>query len=180
MTHSPRAVNIMALMLMVLSAPALCGCKMHVEAVTRPAFSMKGRVGILGQLDRTQEELFTPLYMKAFPHQALVERRDLEQVIGEQDLAPERMKDETRANVRRILGVTAIVFPNYTEEKPGQLSIKVVDTESGEIVAAILVTRVEPWFGPKASDRMMIYKGVDALRREATRHLTTWPLTLFR
>jgi len=157
--------------LLTLAACALGGCNMHVEAVARPAFSMKGRVAILGHLTREQIELFTPLYMKAFPFQALVERRDLVEIINEQDLSPERLREETRAKIRRILGVTAIVYPNYTPTDPGQLSIKVIDTETGEIVAAILVTRdVEPWLGIKASVRKMIYKGIDSLRREAKRH----------
>jgi hypothetical protein len=158
-----------------LAALAACltlGCSgMHVEAVSRPSLSMHGRVAIIGQLSRDQIELFLPLYMKAFPDQAVVERRDLTTVLTEQNLRPDRLRAETRAKLRRLLGVTAIVYPNFTATDPGQLSIKVIDTESGEIVAAILVTReVEPWLGTTASVRKMIYKGIDALRKEAARN----------
>lgn len=164
--------------LVALAACVLVGCSMHVESVSRQSFSLKGRVAILGQLSRDQMELFIPLYMKAFPHQALVERQDLVTVIREQDLPQRRLRPETHAKLRRILGVTAIVYPNYTPKDPGQLSIKVIDTESGEIVAAILVTReVEPCLGTRASVRKMIYKGVDALRTEAHRNATAgWSL----
>jgi hypothetical protein len=77
--------------------------------------------------------------MSAFPEQALVDRRDLEEIIGEQDLLKGRLDDGTRAKIRKILGVKAIIYPNY---ESGQFSIKIVDTETGEIVAATLVSGV--------------------------------------
>jgi len=84
---------------------------------------------------------------------------------------PKRRPSGWRWVLLASLGVTAIVYPNFTPRDPGQLSIKVIDTESGEIVAAILVTReVEPWLGTKASARAMIYQGVAALRKEAARY----------
>jgi len=178
-SHRKPAWSTIGMTLIMLLPGGLVGCsKMHVESVARSSFRIKGRVAILGQLTRVQEELFTPLYMKAFAHQALVERRDIDRIIGEQDLSPDRLREETRAKIRRILGVTAIVYPNYTETNPGQLSIKVIDTETGEIVAAILVTKIQPWLGPKATDRLMIYKGIDALRRQTRRiaNDSTWHL----
>ncbi len=169
--HKHRRARVVGVALCLMAVVCVAGCKMHVEAVSRPAYRLKGRVAVLGTLLRAHEELFIPLYMKAFPYQTLVERRDLLEIINEQDLSPERLREETRAKIRRILGVTAIVYPNFTDEPPGQLSIKVIDTESGEIVAAVLITREnEPLLGPKASPRRMIYKGVDALRVEANRH----------
>ena len=148
----------------------LAGCSMHIEPVVRPSYRMHGRVAILGDLSRNQEELFVPLYMKAFPYQALVERRDLSSIIGEQDLSPERLRNETRAKLKQILGVSAIVYPRYTDGAEGQLSVKVIDTESGEIVAAVLVTKRHPFVGKEATDRRMIYRAIDALRSEAESH----------
>jgi hypothetical protein len=59
-------------------------------------------VAIIGQLSRDQIELFIPLYMKAFPNQAVVERRDLTTVLTEQNLRPDRLRTETRAKLRRM------------------------------------------------------------------------------
>ena len=81
--------------LAALAACVLVGCDMHVESVSRQSFRLKGRVAILGQLSRDQMELFIPLYMKAFPHQALVERQDLDTVLNEQDLPADRLRPET-------------------------------------------------------------------------------------
>ena len=148
----------------------MAGCSMHIEPVVRPSYRMHGRVAILGDLSRSQEELFIPLYMKAFPYQALIERRDLSSIIGEQDLSPEGLRKETRAKLKRTLGALALVYPHYTDGAEGQLSVKVIDTESGEIVAAVLVTKRHPFVGKEATDRKMIYKAIDALRSEAESH----------
>jgi len=154
----------------LLLVPSLLGgCAMQVEKVARPSYKTYGRVAVLGELSRQQEELFVPVYMKAFPYQAVVERRDLEAIVGEQDLRPERLNEQTRARVRRILGVTALLYVNYTEGKTGQLSVKAVDTETGEIVANVLVTRLEPFIGDEVTDRRMIYRAVDELKSEVER-----------
>lgn len=154
-------------MVVMMLAAGLAGCSgMKVEAVARPQFSEYHRVAVWGQLDRVQDELFIPLYMKAFKHQQIVERRDLLAIIGEQDLMPDRLDHKTRAKIREIFGVEAIVFPNYTDKPLRQLSVKVIDTANGEIVAAVVVI-------PKAektksvSDRDMIRKAIDALKDQA-------------
>jgi hypothetical protein len=122
------------------------GCA-TTDVAVRPVFGTYGKVSVWprfggpdpGGLERSHEELFLPLYMAAFPRQALVERRDLEAVIGEQDILPDRLDEESRAKIRRILGVEAIVFPNYTGGSAPQLAIKVIDTETGVIAAALVV-----------------------------------------
>lgn len=144
---------------------AAVGCgKMKVEAVARPHFGQYDRVAVWGRLNRIQDELFIPLYMKAFPKQQIIERRDLLAIVGEQDLMPDRLDHKTRAKIREILGVKAIVFPNYSTEPHPQLSLKVIDTANGEIVAAVLVNNTSK--DKSTTDRMMIREAIDALKRQ--------------
>jgi len=123
---------------LILSA-ASAGCATHADVCVRPQYHDYQKVAIWARLDRTAEELFIPLYMDAFPRQALVERRDLETVLDEQDILPERLDEQTRAKIRQVFGVEAIVFPNYTPAMR-QLAVKAIDTETGEIVAALVLT----------------------------------------
>lgn len=90
-----------------------------------------------GGLQRLHEELFLPRWMEAFPRQSVIERRDIRVALGEQELLPGRMDDQTRAQIRRLLGVKGVVFPNYSVTEWCQLHIKVLDTETGQVVAAI-------------------------------------------
>lgn len=151
-----------ALMFVMLEA----GCVAPItwrDTVVRPAFAKYDKVAIWSRLERGQEELFIPLYMEAFPNQAVVERRDLETIIGEQDILPDRLDGSSRAKIRRILGVKAIVFPNYSGS---QLSIKVIDTETGEIVACVLTSHT--YFSSDLSDKFLLRQAISALKSKAS------------
>lgn len=150
-----------------LAVLTMVGCRgpLKTESVARPVFRSYQRVAVWAELTRPQEELFLPLYMQAFPRQQLIERRDLAAVIGEQDILPDRLDAETRAKLRALLGVEAIIYPHYTGPPEEQLSLKVIDTARGEIVAAIVVYR-NPGGKGKATDRTMIRKAIDTLEDE--------------
>lgn len=130
----------------------------------RLVFDTYDKVAIWGSLLRSDEEFFIPLWMISFPKQTLVERRDLESIMGEQDILPDRLDNATRAEIRRILGVKALIYPSFSTS--AQFSIKVIDTETGEIVASVLVREVS--LGPFASDSMkhsaFIKKAIHSLR----------------
>lgn len=127
----------------------LPGCIGQGDVAVRSEFKACDKVAIWphfegrateGGLQRVHEEVFLPCYMQAFPHQRMIERRDLNAILGEQDMLPDRLNKETRAKLREIYGVKGIVFPNYTAGSECQLALKVIDTETGEVVAALVVT----------------------------------------
>ncbi len=159
----------------LIVAPTVVGCRSHAavqHAVSRPDYLKYRRVAVVGRLQRTQEEFLIPLYMQAFPSQAMVERRDLESALGEQDLLKDadRLDAETRAQVRELLGVDALVFASYTGGKWPQMSLKTIDTRTGEIVAAVLTTpnpRPPRWREPV--DYALIRAAVAALHDQVYR-----------
>jgi hypothetical protein len=177
---SSRVVGLLAVCLAVLG---VLGCQTDARDVNvRPVFNTYDKVAIWppemsrvtgqgeGGLVRLHEELFLPRWMSAFPSQSVVERRDLGVAIGEQELLPERMKAETRAKLREIYGVKAIVFPNYSVMEWCQLHIKVIDTETGEDVAAI--TRKLDLGKKQSVNRAadaLIERAIHDLRAEAAR-----------
>jgi len=119
---------------------SLAGCASHdpgVEVDVRPQFLLHDRVALWPTpMPRAIEDFFIPLYMRAFPRQILVERRDVAAVIGEQDVLPERLDESTRAKLRKILGVKAILYSSITEDG---FAIKVIDTDTGAITASVFV-----------------------------------------
>lgn len=152
---------------------ASAGCAHRADVAVRPEFIGYDKVAIWpryeaaasdGGLQRVHEELFLPLYMQAFPQHRIVERRDLQVVLGEQDILPERLDPKLRAEVRRVYGVKAFVFPNYTPEL-AQLAIKVIDTETGEIVASSVTKQTSD------SEDASRHEVAEALIREAIREL---------
>jgi len=166
MNTSNQAIRCSVVLLPMLLS-GLVGCSMTTDVSVKPVFNTYDKIAIWTRLSRTQEELFIPLYMKEFPKQSLVERRDLEEIITEQDILPDRLDDKTRAEIRRIYGVKAIVFPNYTAGCPNQLSVKGIDTETGEIVAAVLVTGQDLNANTGVSDTWLIRTAVSSLGRAA-------------
>ncbi|MEP0845899.1 MAG: hypothetical protein HRF50_03650 [Phycisphaerae bacterium] len=167
-THS-RGLGLAGLALILTAGPA--GCAHRADVAVRPEFIGYDKVAIWpryeaaasdGGLQRVHEELFLPLYMQAFPQHRIVERRDLQVVLGEQDFLPERLDPKLRAEVRRVYGVKAFVFPNYTPEL-AQLAIKVIDTETGEIVASSVTKQTSD------SEDASRHEVAEALIREAIR-----------
>lgn len=157
---------IRALVMAILSAGPISGC---ATVSVRPVFNTYDKLAIWTRLTRTQEELFLPRYMRAFPNQILIERRDLESVLTEQDILPERLDEATRARIRRIYGVKAIVYPNYTPGSPSQLAIKVIDTENAAIVASVVVRGKDHRTDRGASDESLIRVAIDSLKNAADR-----------
>jgi hypothetical protein len=166
---SRRAVAAAAPWGLVLAAAASlpAGCaggagSAAVEVAATRQFDAYDRVAIWANLNRQDEELFIPLYMNAFPSQTLVERRDVEAILGEQDILPDRLDESTRARLRRILGVKALVYPSATT---GQVAIKVVDTETGAISASVVVTGGGNLLNASATTRDRLRRAVAALEQ---------------
>lgn len=137
----------LAIGVLIGMATACAGCLPdRRDVAVRPEFRQYDKVAIWppdmqgreqGGLVRLHEELFLPRWMAAFPDQSVIERRDIRVALGEQEILPGRIDDETRAKIRRLTGVKGIVFPNYSISDWCQLHIKVLDTETGQIAAAI-------------------------------------------
>ena len=147
------------------------GCQ---DSVVKKEFRSYKRVAVLTNMERSEEELFLPLYMKAFPDQSMVDRRDLTEIIGEQDMMPERMDAETRAKIKRIYGVEAIIYPNFSDK---QFAIKVVDTETGVIVAATAVS--SNILSETIDKRKLIRQAVKSLKNESSDSQGKLKLNLF-
>ena len=103
------------------------------------------RLAVLG-LTPEQEQIFMACYIKGFPEQptVFVERGRLQDIIKEQDLLKpaERLDDATRAKIRKILGVEALILCNYEEGPAGKamkkLRVRIVDSASGAIVGSVI------------------------------------------
>jgi len=167
-----RALHVFALLIVIASGVGLGACSnTDIEATARPSIGAYNRVAIWTNLSRSLEEYFLPVYMRTFPNQTLVERRDLTEVLSEQDLLPDRLDPAKRAELRRVYGVEAIVYPNLSGERASrQLSLKVIDTVTGEIVAAVLVTPGSSTFNREpATTREMLAASIRALEKEKDR-----------
>jgi len=155
--------------ILMLMIAMVAGCQTStpgIEVNVRDDFLTYDRIALVSTLNRETEDFFIPLYMNAFPSQTLVERRDVNAVIGEQDLLPERLNEETRAKLRRILGVKAIVYPRSFKEG---FAIKVIQTETGAIAASAYVDATNPIFGG-ASVNTLVRKAIDAMHLKAYQH----------
>jgi len=151
-----------SLIMIGISAGLNAGCASpKVEAAaTRAELHNYSRLAVLG-LNIQEESLFIAEYMNRFPQQTFVERRDLEALLSEQDLLPGRLNDETRAKLKRVLGVEAIVL---ADSYPGRsLTVRVVDSETGSIVAQAVLTGKAAIGTGNASSPEMIRKAVKAL-----------------
>jgi len=84
-------------------------------------------------------------YLRAFPLPIVtfVERYRLKDIIGEQDLLQGRLDDSTRAKIRRILGVEALIMCTYYDDDAvaaggKKLRIRIVDSETGAIIGSVM------------------------------------------
>jgi hypothetical protein len=131
--------------LALLALALLAGCETRTRALfTKPELVTYERLAVLG-LDREQEQIFMAAYFKTFVSQPItfVERGELAKLIGEQDLLQGRLNDATRARIKQILGVEALILCEYyqDEARSGQamkLRVRVVDSETGAIVGSVL------------------------------------------
>jgi hypothetical protein len=134
--------------LFLLAALALlqgCGSgRSSTQALfTRPELLSRGRLAVLG-LDPEQEQILMAYYTKTFSVQRItfVERKRLEDIIGEQDLRKGRLNVDTRAKIKRILGVEALMMCTYYDSTTGdsgkKLRIRIVDSETGAIFGSVM------------------------------------------
>jgi hypothetical protein len=144
----------------------IVGCTFINTTVTvKPGFYNYRKIALLWQNggEEIYENFFLANWMSAFPKQTLVERKEITQVIREQDLLPGRLDSRTRARLREVLGVDAIILVTFHgvdrvhifPRRVVNLSIKVVDTETGEITVSAV---------SQGEDRTIDSKIVEAIR----------------
>jgi hypothetical protein len=110
---------------------------------TRPELLSRGRLAVLG-LTPEQEQIFMACYTKTFIGQIItfVERNRLEDILGEQDLLRGRLDESTRAEIKRIFGVEALIMCTYYDADNGgtgkKLRIRIVDSETGAIIGSVI------------------------------------------
>jgi len=126
---------------MVISA----GCAPNkTEALfTRPELINHSRLAIIG-LTPEQEQYFMASYTKTFTGQVItfVERNRLQEVISEQDLLKGRLNEKTRAKIKELFGVEALIMCTYYDGDAGigskKLRIRIVDSATGAIVGSVI------------------------------------------
>ncbi|MFZ2146035.1 MAG: CsgG/HfaB family protein [Sedimentisphaerales bacterium] len=120
------------------------GCARKTQALfTKAELITCGRLAVLG-LTPEQEQIFMASYTRAFPGQIItfVERSRLQEIISEQDLLQGRLDDRTRAKVKQILGVEAIIMCTYYDGTIGagrkKLRVRIVNSATGAIVGSVI------------------------------------------
>ncbi len=128
----------------VVSLAISTGCVRKTQALfTKAELITFGRLAVLG-LNPEQEQIFMASYLKGFPGQIItfVERTLLYEVISEQDLRQGRLDDKTRAKVKQVLGVEALVICTYYDGTIGvgrkKLRVRIVDSATGAIVGSVI------------------------------------------
>lgn len=125
----------------VLSLAISTGCARKTLALfTKAELITFGRFAVLG-LTPEHEQIFMASYLKAFPGKTItfVERTLLYEVISEQDLRQGRLNDKTRAKVKQVLGVEALIMCTYYDESGRKkLRVRIVDSATGAIVGSVI------------------------------------------
>ncbi|MHC4371763.1 MAG: CsgG/HfaB family protein, partial [Planctomycetota bacterium] len=116
----------------------------NTEALfTKPELITRGRLAVLG-LNPEQEQILMARYIKTFSGQVItfVERKQLANIIGEQDLLKGRLNENTRAKIKQVFGVEALVMCEYYDAKTARggkkLRIRIVDSETGVIIGSVI------------------------------------------
>jgi hypothetical protein len=120
------------------------GCARKTEALfTRPELITHSRLAIIG-LTPEQEQIFMACYTKAFPGQVItfVERNRLQDIISEQDLLKGRLNEKTRARIKQLFGVEALIMCTYSDGSAGigmkKLIVRIVDSATGAITGSVI------------------------------------------
>ena len=120
------------------------GCARKTEALfTRPELITHSRLAIIG-LTPEHEQIFMASYTKAFPGQVIsfVERNRLKEILSEQDLLRGRLNEKTRARIKQLFGVEALIMCSYSDESAGigrkKLIVRIVDSATGVIVGSVI------------------------------------------
>jgi hypothetical protein len=110
---------------------------------TRPELITHSRLAVIG-LTPEQEQIFMASYTKAFPGQIItfVERNRLQEILREQDLLQGRLNEKTRARIKELFGVEALIMCTYYDGDEGigrkKLRIRIVDSATGAIVGSVI------------------------------------------
>ena len=120
-----------------------CARRKTKALFTKPELITHSRFAIIG-LTPEHEQIFMAFYTKAFPGQVIsfVERNRLHEVISEQDLLKGRLNEKTRAKIKQIFGVEALIMCSYSDESAGvgrkKLIVRIVDSATGVIVGSVI------------------------------------------
>ena len=122
-----------------------CAPQPSVQALfTRHELLSRGRLAVIG-LTEEQEQIFMASYLRAFPLSIVtfVERYRLKDILTEQDLLKGRLDDSTRAKIRKILGVEALILCTYYDDDTvgaagKKLRVRIVDSETGMIIGSVI------------------------------------------
>jgi len=127
-----------------LAILAGCAAKQRTQALfTKPELIGRGRLAVLG-LTPEQEQIFMAVYAKAFPGQIItfVERNRLYDVLTEQDLLEGRLDEKTRAKIKQLFGVEALIMCTYYDVTAGvgtkKLRVRIVDSATGAILGSVI------------------------------------------
>lgn len=137
--------------MLFLSSLLLCGCNTSWTTYglfTKPELKILERFALLG-LDGEKEQIFMAQFIKAYPgkNTTFVERRRIDDIIGEQDFRRGRLNDNTRARMKQVYGVDGLVICEYImEQQTGKsgtkkLRIRVLDSETAVIIGSVVVSR---------------------------------------
>jgi hypothetical protein len=121
------------------------GCSRNTRALfTKPELSSYERLAVFG-LQPEQEQIFMACYIRTFPGRLItfIERAQLRATVREQDLLAGRLDERTRARMKKILGVEALIMCEYYPAQESRtdklkLRVRVVDSETGAIVGSVV------------------------------------------
>jgi len=140
-----RSLCSISAFLILASLPILTGCvNMKTKALfTKPELINCSRMAVIG-LTPEQEQIFMAYYIKAFPGQVItfVERTRLQEIISEQDLLMGRLNEKTRARIKQLFGVEALIMCTYSDGSDDlgnkKLLVRIVDSGTGAIIGSVI------------------------------------------
>ena len=139
-----RSLCSISAFLLVAGLVISAGCAPRkTEALfTRPELITQSRLAIIG-LTPEQEQFFMASYTKTFSGQVItfVERNRLHEVISEQDLLRGRLNERTRAKIKELFGVEALIMCTYYDSDGigrKKLRVRIVDSATGAIVGSVI------------------------------------------
>lgn len=145
--HRASRIRCLILAFVFLMLTTHC-CGIRTTASVKRKLSMYKKTAIIwqGKSDPLHETLFLSYWMDNFPNQTILERKELPKLIREQNFLRRRIDSATRTHVREILGVDAIIIVRFLtkrrnqfyEETYSDLTIKILDTRTGEISASVI------------------------------------------
>ncbi len=119
------------------------GCGAKTGALfTKPELLNYSRLAVLG-LTPEQEQIFMACYTRTFRGQVItfVERNRLHEVISEQDLLAGRLNDRTRAKMKQLFGVEALIMCTYYDGSgvKKKFRVRIVDSATGAIAGSVII-----------------------------------------